>query len=761
MRTPLALLKYIGRALLNAVGGQLIGDALDFILDVLPEMAHDVQEWWGRDRDADQRRAEIEALARVHAAQLQRAVAAAVELAAADEPAPVRQALAGYLTQVPPTIRRALRRPSDPSGTTVPPTLPLQRPEDLLPFLPSRLPRFQPGDRPLPGVERELVELLGAGGFGEVWKARTPAGSWVALKFCLDPAAWELSRHEADLLCRVQSQGRHTGIVALLHTYLAADPPCLEYEYVEGGDLAGLIQEWHRPPAPPGPVIVERATRLLRDLAEVMAFAHRLNPPIVHRDLKPANILVTPATRRTGSLPVRGAAGQASCLSYEVKVADFGIGGLAAGHAIALTRLGGRPPSLLTALRGAHSPLYASPQQVRGDRPDPRDDVYALGVIWYQALTGDLTAGRPGGARWLKRLAEQGMSPALLELLGACFEDSPADRPPDAAAFADALARAAAAPRVHRAAAELPQVAPRIGSLRRFEGHGAAVEAVACAPHLPGAGLGRAVSGGADQTVRLWDLGSGHELRRFEGWQRWVLCVAFSPDGRQIVSGGSDRVVRLWDPETGWERQRLEGHRGRILAVSWTPDGRHVLSGSSDRTLRLWDVATGQEMRCSRGQADLAWSAVAFSADGRHALSGSPDRIVRLWSLSSGEEVCELTGHTGPVLSVAFSPDGRLALSGGWDRVARLWDLEAGREVRCLEGHSGWIWSLAFSPDGRRALSGGADHTVRLWDVATGRESLRFEGHTGSVLSVAFAMDGRCALSAGADHTVRLWGLPS
>jgi serine/threonine protein kinase len=744
MRTPLALLKYIAKALLNAVGGQLLGDAVDFILDVLPEMAHDVQEWWGRDRNAEQRRAEIEALARAHVAQLRQAVSEAVEEAAADEPAPVRQALAGYLTQVPPTIRRALRRPGDPSGTTVPPTLPLHRPEDLLPFLPTHLPRFRPGARPLPGVDRELIELLGAGGFGEVWKARTGAGSWVALKFCLDRAAQALSRHEADLLCRVQHQGRHPGIVSLLHMYLAADPPCLEYEYVEGGDLAGLIQEWHRPPAPPGWKIVEKATHLMQHLAEIVAFAHRLQPPIVHRDLKPANILVT---------------GEDTA-AYALKVTDFGIGGLASGQAIAQTRLGGRVPSLLTALRGAHSPLYASPQQVRGDRPDPRDDVYALGVIWYQALTGDLTAGRPGGARWLRRLTEQGMSPALLDLLGACFEDSPADRPPDAAALAEALARALAAPRV-RPVEEQPPAVPRIGALRRFEGHGAAVEAVACAPYLSGTGLGRAVSGSADQTVRLWDLATGHELRRFEGWQRWVLCVAFSPDGKQIISGGSDRVVRLWDPATGWERQRFEGHRGRIVAVSWSPDGRRILSGGSDRTLRLWDVASGQEMRCCRGTADLAWSAVAFSADGRRALSGSADRTVRLWALTTGAEVCSLPGHTGPVLTVAISPDGRLGLSGGWDRVARLWDLETGRELRCLEGHTGWVWSLAFSPDGRRALSGGADHTVRLWDVATGQEVLRFEGHIGSVLSVAFAVDGRCALSGGADHHVRLWGLPA
>src|SRR5438105_2223296 len=72
----------------------------------------------------------------------------------------------------------------------------------------------------------------------------------VALKFCLDPAAKDrLLRHEASVLNQVMHLGRHPGIVALQHTYLSADPPCLEYEYVEGGDLAGLIREWHDRPA--------------------------------------------------------------------------------------------------------------------------------------------------------------------------------------------------------------------------------------------------------------------------------------------------------------------------------------------------------------------------------------------------------------------------------------------------------------------------------------------------------------------------------
>jgi tetratricopeptide (TPR) repeat protein len=420
MRSPQILLKFIGKAALNAIGAGIAGD---LVVDVLPEVARDVWAWWSKDRDAQERRDDVQALAQASAGEVGEAVAAVVQEVAAEKPPEVRQALAAYLTQVPAAARQSLRRPSDPAGTTVPPGLALQRAEDLLPLLPAKLPRFKPGDRPILGVDWELVELLGAGGFGEVWKARNPHFDGVppvALKFCLDPAAKDrLLRHEAAVLNQVMRQGRHEGIVQLQQSYLGADPPCLAYEYVAGSDLAGWVQEG-RGRLPP-----RQAARLVQELAGIVGFAHRLHPPIVHRDLKPANILV----QRTPDHKVR------------FKVADFGIGGVAADQAIEATRQGTtRGRFLVSIVRGAYTPFYASPQQMRGEPPDPRDDVYALGVIWHQLLTGDLATGRPGGARWRSRLADQGMPPRLAGLLEACFEDDPRDRPEDAAVLAEQLA---------------------------------------------------------------------------------------------------------------------------------------------------------------------------------------------------------------------------------------------------------------------------------------------------------------------------------
>jgi len=422
MGTSFIFLRVFARVTVSVLGA---GDLGALLADSLAEIAENVWNEWAKGRQEKELKAEIEALLQSSPEAVRGEVNQIVEELAGNSPEKVKRALHGYLCRVPESIRQVTRRPSDLTGVTIPPCLVLRRSSDLLQLLPRKPPRFQPGDRPIASVDWELSELLGIGGFGEVWKAHHTHFKThppVALKFCLDPAARErLLKHEAALCIRVQQQVKHPGIVQLQQTFLSADPPCLQYEYINGGDLAGLITDWH---ALGGPRPHQMAVKLILHLSQTVGFTHRLDPPIVHRDLKPANILLQKTTDGTA-----------------IKVADYGIGGIA-------TSSGGEPAdakrgsllNLTDSVRGAFSDLYASPEQMRGQPPDPRDDVHAIGVIWYQMLTGDLTSGRPSGSAWKRKLESEGMSKEMTNLLESCFEARD-DRPADGSVLAGSLER--------------------------------------------------------------------------------------------------------------------------------------------------------------------------------------------------------------------------------------------------------------------------------------------------------------------------------
>jgi serine/threonine protein kinase len=413
-------MRCIGRAVVNN-GGKALANLIPFG-EAAYEIVKDAYEDYRRDCSEAQLRVEMEQLAQAPQAEVRQAA----EQIAAEQPPETRQAVAAYLAEVPASIRQRLRRPADPSGTTMPAGMSLKKPEDLLPFLPTALPRFKPGDRPL-AADWELVELLGKGGFGEVWKARHLTRSRqkpVALKFCLDPVAAATLRNEAalhDHLDRVREEASAPGIVPLLETYLRNDPPCLMYEYIEGGDLAGFVQE----ATAQNRLTWELATRIVHRLASIMALAHRLNPPLVHRDLKLSNALVRPGQ---GDLP-------------ELFVADLGIGGLAAGQALReqSSRRTLSNQMLPTAIRGAYTPLYASPQQAQGEKPDPRDDVHALGVLWYQLVSGDLKmlAIPPD---WRDVVEERGLGEEQIRLLASCIASRAEKRPASVGELAERLA---------------------------------------------------------------------------------------------------------------------------------------------------------------------------------------------------------------------------------------------------------------------------------------------------------------------------------
>jgi formylglycine-generating enzyme required for sulfatase activity len=414
---------------LRCIGQAMIAKGLKALLLEIPfgglvlEVAADAIERISKEEPAERdRRASLQELVQAPAGEVQQEAAAAARLAAADQPPEVQQRLAGYLMQVPDVARQSLSRREDPTGKTVPAGRPLTQRDDLLPLLPTRVPRFKEHERPEGVGGWELVQLLGVGGFGEVWKARKLYVDDVALKFCLVadalPDARDRLRHEAAVVSKVMGQGRHPGIVKLQDTYFDADPPCLVYEYVAGGDLAVAIRRWHhQPPAD----LVERVTRTMLELADIVAFAHQHG--VVHRDLKPANILLQPQAGGEDSL----------------RVTDFGIGGVATDQAMVETKTGlTQATDQITALRGAYTPLYASPEQIRGEPAHPRDDVYALGVIWLQMLTGDMgMMSIP--ADWQRELAERGVTAPVLQVLEKCLAAKAERRLASAAVLLDAL----------------------------------------------------------------------------------------------------------------------------------------------------------------------------------------------------------------------------------------------------------------------------------------------------------------------------------
>jgi WD40 repeat protein len=231
------------------------------------------------------------------------------------------------------------------------------------------------------------------------------------------------------------------------------------------------------------------------------------------------------------------------------------------------------------------------------------------------------------------------------------------------------------------------------------------------------------LSAGSDNSVRVWDVSSGQEVKALRGHDGWVNSVAFSRDGRTAGSVSSDGSVRVWEVGTWRHIQTMTGHTGWINGVALSGDGRTVVTGSSDGTMRLWDVETGGCGGVLSGH-DGWINAVAYSSRSGVALSASSDCTVRVWDVARRSTRAVLKGHEQGVTSVHLSDDGRRALSAGYDGVMTCWDLAGGgTRTWAFDHHVERVWVVSADYDGHIAVTAGGDATLRLWDIGR-RKSL-------------------------------------
>ena len=322
-----------------------------------------------------------------------------------------------------------------------------------------------------------------------------------------------------------------------------------------------------------------------------------------------------------------------------------------------------------------------------------------------------------------------------------------------------------------RTISALPQIVYGVREQNRFDGHNKKVEGVGYSPN------GKLiVSTSEDQTIKIWNR-RGQLLKTLTGHKNWVNKVSFSPDGTQFATASSDKTINLWrikcldkqgddclDIEASLITT-LRGHKNWVTDVNFSPDGKTLISASRDGTFKIWssngvlqkDILVKSVNFAETKEENEVWG-ISFSPDGKVIATANSDKTVKLFSLD-GNLLKTLSEHSNLVRDVSFSPDGKYIASASDDNTAIIWTSK-GALVRKLEGHKGHVNRVRFSPNSQMLVttSDGDSENVKLWqNNGTLLETLN--GHTDRVKDVSFSPDAQHLVTASWDTTIRLWNL--
>jgi WD40 repeat protein len=611
----------------------------------------------------------------------------------------------------------------------------------------------------------KLLQKIGEGGMGVVYMAEQtePVTRKVALKII------KLGMDTRQVVARFEAERQalammdHPNIARVLDAGATeSGRPYFVMELVQGVPITEYCDK--------AKLSAKERLLLFIQVCQAVQSAHQKG--IIHRDLKPSNILVT--LHHGGPMP---------------KVIDFGIA-KATNQKLTEKTLFTQHASMIG------TPAYMSPEQAEMSSldVDTRTDVYSLGVLLYELLTGSTPFTE-------KRLRSLGYG----EMQRVIVEEEPERPSARLSTLADEQKSAVAKTRGEELSAlskllrgDLDWVVMRClekDRRRRYEtANGLAAD---IRRHLDSEPVVARPPSAAYKFQKAWRrnrfafaAGAVVAVTLLAGivmttWQavRATRAERSANDQRDRADGEAKRASRLLYvahmnlAQAAWENTRL----GAVLDLLKQHEPRPGEEDLRGFEWHYWDRLSHSSRLDLKGHSGPVTS-VAFSPDGKRLASGSSDPFVipsapgevKVWDAPGGELLLTLKGHTAPVNCVAFSPDGkRLASASGSPLVqnrlgeVKVWDATTGAVLLTLPGHGEGVASVAFSPDGKRlaSASGGFAHQLnptkpdelKIWDATTGEILLTLKGHGSGILSVAFSPDGKRLASASHDQTVRVW----